>query len=56
MIALFKSSNEKNFLFLNFPTIATVQSPIDPSTAALSLGLRTLVGMISDLPFLDTFY
>jgi len=36
IIALFRSSNEKNFLFLSLPTIATVQSPTAPSTAALS--------------------
>ena len=46
IIALFRSSNEKNFLFLSLPTMATVQSPTAPSTAALSLGLRTLVGII----------
>ena len=45
-IASFSSSNEKNFRFLSFPTTAIVQSPTAPSTAALSFGLRTLVGSI----------
>ena len=48
-IAAFKSLKEKNFLFLSLPTIAIVQSPTDPSTAALSLGFRTLAGIIDNM-------